>query len=402
VRGELRWNYVAPVQIDAPTLIDTVDGSALRIGVAASARAGGVVALTATGVPAGATFSDRHDNTGELVWTPTAQQAGDHIITFHARTAAGDEDSTHTRVRVRHINRPPVARVAFGSPVTPGVPVTFDGSGSYDADGDTIQYLWYFDDGSQAFGVTVTHTYAAAGDFPVWLEVFDGHASAVAETLVRVVAVLPARAFVTGGDRVVRPASGKPTTCVQIEPRNGAWEIGGAVLSSIEMVSPGTGPVGRIGVLAGASGLDRDTDHNGVAEIRACFSKDDLRRLFSGVSGRTTILVTVEGRLASGELFRAALDLAVARPGGPLAAIATPAEDGRSFRLAFETAAPGAVRVRLFDVTGRCVRSLGDAGSAPSGAHEVVLDRAGLGSGIYFYRIDTPEGVASGRLVWLR
>jgi len=234
------------------------------------------------------------------------------------------------------------------------------------------------------------------------LQAYDGYGAAAAETLVVVRGVLAARAFASGGDAIVRPASGKPTTCVQIEPRDAAWRIGDADLSSIAMRSVGTGTVDRITALADRTALDRDTDKNGIAEISACFAKSDLTQLFSNVTGRRTVQVTLEGKLASGESFEGSMDLPVSRPGGALAAEAIPTNALHGYRLSFSTTKPGSIDVRLYDVTGRFVRALEDRDDAPAGPHELVVDRNDLPSGVYFYRIVTPEGVAGGRLVLLQ
>jgi len=60
----------------------------------------------------------------------------------------------------------------------------------------------------------------------------------------------------------------------------------------------------------------------------------------------------------------------------------------------------GRVKVEIFDVTGRLVRSLVDS-KLPAGVHEVVWDGAGDGgsivpSGMYFYRM-TADGFLSAR-----
>lgn len=64
-----------------------------------------------------------------------------------------------------------------------GVPVSFDGSGSYDTDGTIVSYAWYFGDGATDTGVTTTHTYAGAGTYIVSLVVTDnGTATDTAQT----------------------------------------------------------------------------------------------------------------------------------------------------------------------------------------------------------------------------
>ncbi len=51
--------------------------------------------------------------------------------------------------------------------------ITFDGSRSYDHDGEIISYRWDFDDGSTATGEKVMHIYHAVGYFSACLEVTD-------------------------------------------------------------------------------------------------------------------------------------------------------------------------------------------------------------------------------------
>jgi PKD repeat protein len=70
-------------------------------------------------------------------------------------------------------NDPPVADVGgpyFGFINTP---IQFDGSGSYDPDGNIISYSWNFGDGGTGTGVTPTHTYTNWGNFTVSLTVMD-------------------------------------------------------------------------------------------------------------------------------------------------------------------------------------------------------------------------------------
>jgi PKD repeat protein len=54
-----------------------------------------------------------------------------------------------------------------------GVPVHFNGSGSYDPDGDPITFNWDFGDGASGSGVTPVHTYSSTGLYIVTLTVQD-------------------------------------------------------------------------------------------------------------------------------------------------------------------------------------------------------------------------------------
>jgi len=71
-------------------------------------------------------------------------------------------------------NDPPVADVNGPYAGTEDIPITFDGSGSYDPNGDAITYSWNFGDGNTGSGVAPTHTYIAGGTYTVTLIVNDG------------------------------------------------------------------------------------------------------------------------------------------------------------------------------------------------------------------------------------
>lgn len=71
-------------------------------------------------------------------------------------------------------DRPPVAKFNT-NPETPtvGTTVQFDASESYDPDGDSLSYRWYFGDGATANGTTATHSYSRDGTFTVTLTVVE-------------------------------------------------------------------------------------------------------------------------------------------------------------------------------------------------------------------------------------
>jgi flagellar hook assembly protein FlgD len=74
--------------------------------------------------------------------------------------------------------------------------------------------------------------------------------------------------------------------------------------------------------------------------------------------------------------------------------------------VAFETSRTGRVRIQIYDVAGRLVRSLWD-GMMPGGPAEVLLDGrndhgSALGSGVYYYRVETVDRVRTGRLTILK
>ncbi len=69
-------------------------------------------------------------------------------------------------------NQPPMANITAPATAAEGVNVTFDGSGSTDADGSIATYEWDFGDGTTGAGMTVSNAFAA-GTYTVQLTVTD-------------------------------------------------------------------------------------------------------------------------------------------------------------------------------------------------------------------------------------
>ena len=73
---------------------------------------------------------------------------------------------------VQVANQPPVAD-AGPNQVVNKTKVTFDGSGSYDPDGNITSYVWNFGDNTTGSGKIVHHTYSEDGSYTVKLNVTD-------------------------------------------------------------------------------------------------------------------------------------------------------------------------------------------------------------------------------------
>jgi hypothetical protein len=79
----------------------------------------------------------------------------------------------------------------------------------------------------------------------------------------------------------------------------------------------------------------------------------------------------------------------------------------RASTISVLTSRPGRISLRLFDAQGRLVRVVFDEPMASAGVHEAGLGedptgRSALPSGIYFYRIETADGEATGRVSILK
>jgi serine protease len=84
-------------------------------------------------------------------------------------------------------NNLPVADTDGPYAGTEDIAVSFNGSHSYDSDGDTLSYMWDFGDGSGGAGVTPSHIYTAGGEYYVTLVVNDGKGNSEPDTTMAVI-----------------------------------------------------------------------------------------------------------------------------------------------------------------------------------------------------------------------
>ncbi len=101
---------------------------------------------------------------------------GEHTITadwYDADGALLDTDSVTLTVRDDTPNAAPTAHIEGPDRAPAGTEVTFDGSGSTDADGTIVEWRWDMGDGTILFGETVTHSYSTPGKMDVELTVTD-------------------------------------------------------------------------------------------------------------------------------------------------------------------------------------------------------------------------------------
>jgi PKD repeat protein len=137
--------------------------------------------------------------------------------------------------------QPPQAQFSF-SPITPkvGDEVVFDASASKDPDGQIVEYLWDFGDGSPAeSGPTVIHAYESPGQYTVKLTVTDDQG--LSNSTEKALTVL---ASVVSAVRKSVPAPGKSPLGIAYDG-NALWVVDSLDLETYKLyrVDPQSGSV---------------------------------------------------------------------------------------------------------------------------------------------------------------
>jgi chitodextrinase len=91
-------------------------------------------------------------------------------VNVNASSESGEKMYKNATFWFKTFNNPPVADFTN---VTNGLKVDFDGSLSYDSDGNLTNYTWYFGDLNISYGNTAQHVYDKDGSYNVRLKVTD-------------------------------------------------------------------------------------------------------------------------------------------------------------------------------------------------------------------------------------
>ena len=122
LRGEIRFNAHPVVNVTAPTRLTALVNQNLNFTVSATDALSRHVVLTASGLPAGASFIDNGNNTGTFNWTPTSSQLGTDLLTFQGDNLSGNIGVTFTQIMV--IVPPPPNDDFNNATVVPSIPFT--------------------------------------------------------------------------------------------------------------------------------------------------------------------------------------------------------------------------------------------------------------------------------------
>ncbi|MBC9227704.1 PKD domain-containing protein, partial [Aeromicrobium sp. zg-636] len=150
----------------------------------------------------------------------------DEVAVYDRPLTADEVRADYELATTGSVNTAPKA--AFTTDVD-GLKVSFDGSGSRDAEGAIASYAWTFGDGATATSAKPTHTYASPGEYDVTLKVTD--ASGLVDEVTRSVRVLgpnaaPTAAFSASdqGRKLTVDASDSTDSDGSIESY--AWDFG--------------------------------------------------------------------------------------------------------------------------------------------------------------------------------
>lgn len=339
----------------------------------------------------------------QLRFAPTVQDLGVWNVTYGVTNGTiRDEKSLSVEVLREGANTTPVAILSAPSEGIAGRPVALDGSRSSDPNGDRISFAWDFGDGTPGLtGILAEHRYASEGDYTVGLTVHDPDLFAVATKTVHIAPFAPASAYLAGGTGAIFAGTAS-TVSVRVQAAGGAFsggEISADALSSFHLSRDSGGEITAIG-------CDTGINPDGTLVRGILFAASEVASLLGDYRRGETAALTIRGPLSGGGRFSAPLTMRILRHGGVLSAGTSPNPLNPVGQLSFVTSRPGPADVKIFDVSGRLAHHPIDQGRLPAGYHEVTVGHGSSGealpSGIYYYRIETPEGVARGRFAIVR
>jgi hypothetical protein len=311
----------------------------------------------------------------------------------------------------------------IGGPSTmtasPGAPMTLTRTAT-DPDGDAIESFTadlsalpsgnpgtFTVDGTNTTGtLTWTPRLADVGTYNVTFTAFN-ELVGTGSTTITVGAAAAARVFVMDPVKI-NIGSSRPINCVYIEPIDGSFSLTDVDVATVKMISTGTGVVSEISAITGKPTLIADRDYNLIPDLGVCFTKADLRLLFGHLSGKTTVTVQIEGRLVNGAFFAGTATVEVIANGPAVgSASIAPNPLNPQAKLSLMLGKGGWLRVTLYDMQGRLVRELANEQNVAPGPREITIDGMDskglpLASGVYYFRVQSADGVHNGRLAIVR
>ena len=110
--------------------------------------------------------------------------SGDYIVRLTVTDSIGQSAVAEAIIQV--VNTAPIASCRFSNDAPiPGESILFDASSSLDPDGQIVDFIWDFGDGTSQRGTRLSHSYDQLGLYEVELTVVDngGEASTISHTM---------------------------------------------------------------------------------------------------------------------------------------------------------------------------------------------------------------------------
>ena len=164
--------------------------------------------------------------TGLITWKPAA--AGDYEIVVKARDCKGLCHVQRFIIEVDELpelNRDPVAEAGGPYAAEAGRAIAFDGTASFDPDGDPLSFAWSFGDGTSGSGCCPNHTYGSPGAYQVALTVSDNRGGTATDHAIAAVEACMAPTVILSASPAAVPPGGACTL---------AWSSGNASLVAID------------------------------------------------------------------------------------------------------------------------------------------------------------------------
>ena len=264
------------------------------------------------------------------------------------------------------------------------------------SDGGSALNATLTDNGGGSGTLSLAASTTGAGVYHMTLRATDsGSLFATAEVTVTVTdVVVPIAARAWSEMDPIKLHTGKPTEWLYLEPLSGSFELSDISLSSLKLYAwEGAGSVPYITPTTESLDPTRDRDGNGVLELRMDFTKEDLRALFSNLRERVAGQMKLKCQLMNGEHVLAVVNAdlypevnKVIRRIGP-----NPLNPSAVITVAMHQA--GRLRVRVYDMHGRLLRTVHDSSYEPAGDRDLYFNGrddhgVALSSGKYFVRVD--------------
>ena len=350
-----------PPTLTAPSTRTVTETNLLTFTVTASDVNGDHVTLSATGVPSGATAVDQGNNTLIFSWTPDNTQAGTYTVTFHGDDGHGGTVNATTTITVQNV----------GGGGGGGATVTVIGNINLRRDRQCfrIEPNGSFNPRDVDLG-SVTLQFAG-----LTIHAVEGRVHMITDCTT------------SGG-------GGGGGDC-----DGGGHDDAARILRGGDGHGHGEGDDDN-GDDCEDCGDDDDNPNCAAVALRACFSTHDLVSVFCDTLGTSLADATIHFRLNDGTEIVATFtgSVVVVKNHGrhKMDAMAMPNPLNPLTVLSFTLSQPGRVQVSVYDLQGRLVSKLSDEvrGVGPQSlAWDGSNSRNGhVSSGVYFFRIQAPEG----------